>query len=106
MVLANVHNSYPDGTLVEGAATLSLASDAALGNPSGGITLRAGELLSTSSGFNSARSIVLNLSEGEFDVVAAATGTVGTYSGIVSGAGFLVVGDNEHYGYGGLKRSQ
>jgi outer membrane autotransporter protein len=97
VVLTNTANSYSNGTLIQGGETLSVASDLALGKPSGAITLQTGELVSTSNGFNSARSIFVTLPYG-YHALAAATGTVATYSGIVSGAGFLQVGDGTNKG--------
>jgi fibronectin-binding autotransporter adhesin len=97
VVLTNIANSYSNGTLIQGGEILSVASDLALGNPSSKITLQTGELVTTSNVFNSARSIVVTLPYG-YHALAAATGTVATYSGIVSGAGFLQVGDGTNKG--------
>jgi outer membrane autotransporter protein len=98
VVLANPTNSYTGGTLVQGSATLSVASDTMLGNAGGGLTLQGGELLTTGNGFSTARSVALVLSGGRNNTLAAETGTTATYSSVLTGNGGLVVGDSTHAG--------
>jgi len=98
VVLANPTNSYTGGTLVQGSATLSVASDAMLGDAGGGLTLQGGELLTTGNGFNTARPVELMSTEGRNNTLAAGTGTTATYSSVLSGNGALVVGDGTHAG--------
>lgn len=89
-------NTYTGGTVIN-SATLSVASDAALGGASGDLTLSNGELLTTGNSFSSARNI--GLSSG--GILAAATGTTATYSGVVSdlsGSNVLTIGDATHTG--------
>jgi outer membrane autotransporter protein len=97
VVLTNHTNSYSGGTIITAGATLSVDNDAELGNPSGSISLRGGELLTTADGFSSARA--LQLSKG-FDSLAAANGTTATYTGIFSGSALdtLEIGDSVHAG--------
>jgi outer membrane autotransporter protein len=97
VVLTNHTNSYSGGTIITAGATLSVDNDAELGNPSGAISLRGGELLTTADGFSSARAV--QLSKG-FDSLAAASGTTATYTGIFSGSenNILEVGDSVHAG--------
>ena len=90
VVLANAGNSYMGGTTVQGS-TLSVDSDAELGNLSGGLTLNGGRILTTVDGFASARSILLNRGEGN-DALAAAPGTTATYTGPISGGAPFTVG--------------
>ena len=59
VVLTNHTNSYLGETTITAGATLSIDADAELGNPSGGIRLRGGELLTTADGFRSARAVDL-----------------------------------------------
>ena len=91
------NNIYNGGTIVSGTGTLSVDKDAELGNPTGGITLQGGELLTTGAGFTTARGVVVNTA-GASEILAAATGTTATYTGVVSGAGALVVGEGAHTG--------
>ena len=97
VVLTNHTNSYSGGTIITAGATLSVDNDAELGNPSGGITLRGGELLTTADGFRSARAV--QLSNG-FDSLAAANGTTATYTGLFTGSenNALEIGDSVHAG--------
>jgi outer membrane autotransporter protein len=97
VVLANLTNSYTGGTLVQGGATLSVANDTNLGDPSGGIVLSGGELLTTVSGFNTARTVGVNPAAGP-NILAAANATTATYTGILSGDGAVTIGDGTHAG--------
>jgi autotransporter-associated beta strand protein len=90
-------NTYNGGTTVTGAATLSVATDANLGDPSGGITLDNGKLLTTANGFSTARAVDVRPVQGN-DTLAAATGTTATYTGVFSDSGRLVVGDGRNAG--------
>jgi fibronectin-binding autotransporter adhesin len=88
-------NTYSGGTTVA-SATVSVSSDANLGDLNGGITLMGGEILSTVDGFVSARPIFL-INGGDFqNVLAATTLNKGTYTGLISGAGGLTIGDNNN----------
>ena len=95
VVLTDVANSYRGGTIIQGGATLSVASDPMLGNTSGGLTIRGGEFLTTGKMFSSAR--LIGVGPGA-DIIATATGTTASYSGVLSGVGTLVVGDSTHAG--------
>ena len=97
VVLTNLANSYTGGTIVQGAATLSVADDANLGDPSGGITLATGELLTTASGFDTTRSVDLRATAGR-NTLSASTGTTATYLGVLSDEGTLVINDAAHAG--------
>jgi autotransporter-associated beta strand protein len=97
VVLANLANSYTGGTLVQGGATLSVANDTNLGDPTGGIILATGELLTTASGFSTARAVDVSPTAGR-NILAAANGTTATYTGVLSDGGTLVVGDGTHAG--------
>jgi fibronectin-binding autotransporter adhesin len=90
-------NTYLGGTTVTGAATLSVANNANLGSPSGGITLSNGKLLTTADGFSTARTVSVRQVLGH-DTLAAATGTTATYTGIFSNSGKLGVGDGTNAG--------
>ena len=105
VVLANPTNSYTGGTLVQGSATLSVASDTMLGNASGGLTLQGGELLTTGNGFTTARPIELISTDGRNNILAAGAGTTATYTSVISGDGTLVIGDSTHGGTVLLKSS-
>jgi fibronectin-binding autotransporter adhesin len=89
-------NTYSGGTVIEGG-TLSVDTDTELGATGVEITLEGGELLTTADGFNSGRAIEVSVGEGD-DILAAATGTMATYTGVLSGTGNLVVGDGTHTG--------
>ncbi len=94
------NNTYHGGTSISGGGTLSVDKDAELGSFSvgaGGVTLQNGELLTTGAAFSSARAINLIQIPGD-DTLAAATGTTATYTGVVSGAGGLTVGDGTNTG--------
>jgi fibronectin-binding autotransporter adhesin len=97
VVLASGANTYLEGTTVLGGATLSVDSDAELGNASGGITLQGGELLTTATAFSSARAINLGAADSN-DILAAVTSKTATYTGVISGGGDLTVGDGTHTG--------
>jgi autotransporter-associated beta strand protein len=79
-------NTYSGGTTVGSGTTLSISSDAALGNVNGGVTLNGGTL-SLSSAFNlaSTRAITIGSSGGTIDVGSNNT----TISGAISGSGGL-----------------
>ncbi len=98
VVLSNGANTYFGGTTVVGGATLSVNTDAELGDISGGITLMGGELLTTGMAFSSARAVTLNPSRVGANTLAAATATTGTYTGVISGEGGLTVGDGVNTG--------
>ena len=84
-------NTYLGGTTIL-AGVLSAGSDTNLGNVNGGITLEGGELVTTISGFSTARTVDVS-GAGTPDTLAAAAGTTATYTGVLSDTGILVVGD-------------
>jgi fibronectin-binding autotransporter adhesin len=81
-------------------ATLSVNTDAELGATGldiGRIALRGGELLTTTDGFNTARTV--DVGEGEnANILAATAGTTATYTGVLSDVGRLTVGDRTNTG--------
>jgi fibronectin-binding autotransporter adhesin len=89
-------NTYGGGTTIL-AGVLSVGSDTNLGNVSGGITLAGGELMTTITGFTTARTVDVSGS-GSPDTLAAANGTTATYTGVLSDTGVLVVGDSTNGG--------
>jgi fibronectin-binding autotransporter adhesin len=89
-------NTYSGSTTISGGV-LRVGTDTNLGDPSGTVTLAGGELLTTDDGFNTARAVDISPSQGN-DILAAVTGTTATYTGILSDAGALVVGDDTHAG--------
>ena len=109
VVLSSGVNTYIGGTTVV-AATLSVDTDAELGDASGGIILQSGGELLTTANFTSARSVSLNPESLGVDVVtplevlvapnilAAAANTTATYTGVVFGTGGLTIGDGTHNG--------
>ncbi len=87
-------NTFSGGTKVGSNSVLSVESDTELGDAGGGITLQGGEI-ETSATFSSARAIstlIPGVAGG--NILAAATATTATYSGIVSGSGGLVIGSS------------
>jgi fibronectin-binding autotransporter adhesin len=111
VVLASGANTYFGGTTVLTGATLSVDTDAELGNGSGGIILKLGGELLTTANFTSARSVSLNpvsLGAGIVtplgpvavspNILTAAADTTATYTGLVFGTGGLTVGDGTHTG--------
>jgi fibronectin-binding autotransporter adhesin len=88
-------NTYSGGTTVSGG-TLSVGSDTNLGDPSVGITLDGGELL-TSADFTSPRTVALVSLNGD-NILAAKAGTTATYTGVISGTTALLVGDFANQG--------
>jgi outer membrane autotransporter protein len=90
VILNNVANNYAGGTTVSNAATLSVASDANLGDSAVGITLDGGELLATGNLFSSSRPILLKANNG---VLAASGGGTATFAGNITGDGSLTIGD-------------
>jgi autotransporter-associated beta strand protein len=74
-------NTYTGGTTIEGGV-ISVASNDNLGATTGGLILQGSELLTTTSAFNTDRRVVL--SGGGPNTLAAATGTTGTYTGVLS----------------------
>ncbi len=88
-------NSYSGGTFVSGDGTLSVDSDTelgAVGDGIGGITLQGGELLTTVNGFSTARTIDVTSGQGD-EILAAANSTTATYTGVISDAGLLEIGE-------------
>ncbi|RST53953.1 autotransporter-associated beta strand repeat-containing protein [Variovorax sp. DXTD-1] len=75
-------NTYTGGTTVNGGV-LQVASDANLGDASGGLTLDGGALRNTA-GFTSARNVTLGTNGGTFDTQASLT-----LSGTIGGTGSL-----------------
>ena len=73
-----------------------MSTDISLGDSSGGVTLDGGEL-ETSAEFTSARIVTL-VSESAPNILAAASSTTATYTGLICGAGGLTVGDGTHLG--------
>jgi autotransporter-associated beta strand protein len=100
VVLASGANTYSGGTTVLAGATLSVNTDAELGATGldiGRIALRGGELLTTTDGFNTARTV--DVGEGEnANILAATAGTTATYTGVLSDVGRLTVGDRTNTG--------
>ena len=80
LVLAGV-NTYGGGTTVS-AGVLSVDNDSNLGVVGGGLTLAGGELLTTGSVFSTGRSVSLGAGP---DTLAAATNTIASYTGVLSG---------------------
>jgi outer membrane autotransporter protein len=84
-------NLYSGGTTVANARVM-VSHDTNFGAPFSGITLAGGEIVSTLDGFSSPRPILL-VAGGDFqNILAAADGTTGTYSGVVSGDSPLQIG--------------
>ena len=88
-------NTYSGGTTIS-SGVLGVASDAALGAASGGVTL-AGGTLRFNGAFTSARSITLGTGGGTIDT----SSNTDTLSGTVSGSGGLTVIDSSTAGTGG-----
>ena len=76
-------NTYAGGTLIK-AGTLSVSSDANLGDASGGLTLDGGKL-KWGAAYDSARDVIVSAGGGTFDT----NGFGSTLSGIISGSGDL-----------------
>jgi autotransporter-associated beta strand protein len=76
---------------------LSVNTNTELGALTGGITLQGSELLTSSNAFSTARTVDLRATSGP-DTLAAVTGTTGTYTGVLSDAGALVIGDATNKG--------
>ena len=89
-------NTYSGGTTVAFNSILQVDADTELGAPGGGITLAGGELLTTGAGFKTARPVDLNPVGS--DILAAATGTTATYTGVISDSEPLTMGDSTHRG--------
>jgi fibronectin-binding autotransporter adhesin len=89
-------NTYTGGTTIA-LGVLSVSNDSFLGGPTGGITFQGGELLTTGVNFASSRLVTLNAVV-PANILAATTGTIATYSGIISGSGGLQVGDGTNAG--------
>lgn len=83
LVLSNASNSY-SGTNTITAGTLSISSNANLGNTSSAITLNGGKLATTAT-ISSARNISLTANS----TIDVASGTTLTLSGIISGTPIL-----------------
>jgi len=77
-------NTYLGGT-TNSAGTVSISSDAQLGDPGGVLTIGAATL-STSGSFTSARNVSLNTGTATFTI---GTGVTNTLNGIISGPGAL-----------------
>ena len=88
-------NTYSGGTNVSGGV-LIVSTDISLGDPSGGINLDGGELETTAI-FTSAREVGI-VSESVPNILAAASSTTATYTGLIFGSGGLTVGDGTHLG--------
>lgn len=78
-------NTYLGGT-IDGAGTISLGSDAALGDPGGPLTFSNGATLITSASFTSARNLFLNAGTATLNI---GTGFTNVFSGVINGAGGL-----------------
>jgi fibronectin-binding autotransporter adhesin len=89
VVLSDLNNSYTGGTTVSDA-TLRVANDANLGDPSGGLTLNGGELVGSGSGLITSRPIALTANGG---TLAAGAGGTADFQGNVTGSGALTIGD-------------
>lgn len=76
-------NLYLGGT-TNGAGTITINSDARLGDPGGPITFSASATLTTTASFASSRNIILNAGTATF---SAGTGFTNTLNGVASGAG-------------------
>ncbi len=92
-------NTYEGGTTISGGAALNVAGDTNLGAPNGGINLNGGEL-ETTADFISARTLILTPSLIGANILGAAVNTTASYSGVISGAGGLFVGDGDDPGHG------
>ena len=109
VVLTNVANNYSGGTTVLSGGILSVNSNAVLGSASTGIILKSGGELLTTANFASPRTVSLNPVEDNIgiatplaplrpNILAAATNTTATYTGVVFGTGGLMVGDGTQAG--------
>jgi autotransporter-associated beta strand protein len=95
-------NSYTGGTTIT-SGTLSISNDNNLGDPSGGLALNGGTLLTTT-GITSARPITLNAGGGTINN----SGHTDTFSGVIgssgvltsAGSGTLVLSGNNNYAGG------
>src|SRR6202035_624455 len=76
---------------------ISVDKDTELGANGAGITLRGGELLTTTNGLRTARAVDVGEGKGN-NTLAAATGTTATYTGLFSDVGVLTVGDGTNDG--------
>jgi fibronectin-binding autotransporter adhesin len=93
LTLGNAANNYGGGTTVIQNSTVSIASDGALGNTSGGMALgdaTTSGTLATTANLSSATIIVLGAGGGRVDV---ADGTTATLSGDIAGIGGLTKTD-------------
>jgi outer membrane autotransporter protein len=90
VVLNNLTNNYTGGTTISNGATLSVASDANLGDSTIGITFDGGELLAIGNQFSSSRPILLKANNG---VLAASGGDTAVFAGNITGDGSLTIGD-------------
>ena len=90
-------NTYSGGTTVSGG-TLSVAHDANLGDLSGAVTLDGGKLVA-GNGFSTSRPVALTANGG---TLAAATAGEAIFSGNLTGAGSLTIGDAVNMGTVGL----
>ncbi|RST51865.1 autotransporter-associated beta strand repeat-containing protein [Variovorax sp. MHTC-1] len=100
-LVLNGANTYTGGTTVLGG-TLQVASDANLGDASGGLTLDGGALRNTA-GFASARTVTLGTNGGRLDTQAdlALSGTIGGAGSLTkTGGGTLTLAGSNTYAGG------
>jgi autotransporter-associated beta strand protein len=78
-------NTYLGGT-TNAAGTITIGSDAALGDPAGSFIFSNSATLTTTASFTSARNFILNAGTATF---SCGTGFTNTFNGVISGAGAL-----------------
>ncbi|WP_194847478.1 autotransporter-associated beta strand repeat-containing protein [Candidatus Neptunochlamydia vexilliferae] len=107
-VILSGANTYTGGTTVS-TGTLSISSNANLGDNSGGLTLDGGTL-TTTAGFSSSRGITLGALGGTFNTVSGVISLTGTVTGagalIKSGPGELILSNNSNDYLGGTQITQ
>ncbi len=85
LVLSSTSNTYTGGTGISGGGSVSVSSDANLGNTSGGIGLNNGTLITTT-GITSSRAInVMSLG----GAISVSSGQTSTFNGQIGGTGQL-----------------
>ena len=103
LTLSNLNNTYSGGTIISGGA-VSVAADAALGNPSGGLTFNTDGILEATASFTSGRAATLN-DAGEIHVTGNNTLTMTMITGPGSltkaNTGTLVLGGGGMINYTG-----